>query len=322
MTDRIAIVGLVITALGSIAVPVGLTLVGQDDGRASAGGERAISAGGTSTPSVPATTSAGAIEPSTSTGAASGQLTGTTLELAEGYYADLDSGKVANEDLFKREADIGLRSLDLMAANNWESNSTARMALLEEGAGGPEACDSATRFTRYLSDRNMRVGTRLCVRTTKNRMFMLQIEEIPTYSMQPPVLVLEVASAPYDPAAAMFDRTLELAEGYYADLDSGKVDNQDLFKREADIGLRNLDLMAANNWESNSTARMALLGSGAAGPQACSGVTRFTKYLSDRDLRVGMQVCVRSTRGRMFLLRVETIPSYSTQPPVLVVHLA
>jgi hypothetical protein len=67
---------------------------------------------------------------------------------------------------------------------------------------------------------------------------------------------------------------------------------------------------------------MALLGSGATGPQACAGVTRFTEYLSDRDLRVGMQVCVRSTRGRMFLLRVETIPSYSTQPPVLVVHVA
>lgn len=320
MAEKIAIAGLVITALGSIAVPVALALI-QRDGGAAPGGQ--VATAGTAAPSTsaaPATSGAGT-EPSASTGVAPAQLDGTRLELPEDYYADLDTGKVDNDELFRREADVGLRSLDLRAANQWDASSKARMAVLPEGAAGPEACGRATRFTRYLSDQNMRVGMRLCVRTTKGRMFLLQVESIPTYATQPPVLALELADAPYDPSAAMFDKTLDLAEGYYADLDSGKVDNDEVFKREADIGLRSLDLTAASSWEYRSKVQLALLDEGA-GREACGKETQFTRSVSDRDLRVGMQICVRSTRGMMFLLRVKEIPTYSTQPSVLVVQVA
>jgi hypothetical protein len=191
MTEKIAIVGLVITALGSIAVPVALALI-QRDGGAAPGGQ--VATAGTAAPSTSAApgTSGAGTEPSALTGAPPAQLDGTTLELPENYYADLDSGKVDNDEVFRREADIGLRSLDLTAASSWEYRSKVQMALLDEGAGR-EACGKETQFTRSVSDRDLRVGMQICVRSTRGRMFLLRVEEIPTYSTQPSVLVVQVA---------------------------------------------------------------------------------------------------------------------------------
>jgi hypothetical protein len=94
------------------------------------------------------------------------------------------------------------------------------------------------------------------------------------------------------------------------------VDDTELFRREADIALLDLDLTAATYWESESTVRMARLAEGVAGPRACAGATRFTDYVSDGELRVGAQLCVRTTRGRLALA------DSAEEPPVLVLSVA
>jgi hypothetical protein len=117
---------------------------------------------------------------------------GKTLELAEDSYADLDSGKVDDDELFRREADIALRSLDLSAAGIWDYDSPVKMTVAD-GVTSPGGCSRATKAARQLSDQDMRVGTKVCVRSTRGRMFLLQVEQIPTYDTQPPVLILRVA---------------------------------------------------------------------------------------------------------------------------------
>jgi hypothetical protein len=197
ITDKIAILGLVIALLSGVAVPVGLAMLDRGassgaappasgDGAApEISGAVASTAPPTSFP--PGDTSAGG------NAAPSPTFDGKTLELAEDSYADLDSGKVDDDELFRREADIMLRSLDLATARIWDYGSTVRMAVLPDGNGGPQACAGATRFTRLLSDQKMRVGTQLCVRSSQGKMFLLRIGSIPTYDTQPPVLILRVA---------------------------------------------------------------------------------------------------------------------------------
>ena len=325
MTDKIAIVGLVIGLLSGVAVPVGLAMLdqGAESGAAppasgdGAGPEISGAVGSTAPPTSapPDDSSPGGFA------APSATFDGKTLELAEDSYADLDSGKVGDDELFRREADIMLRSLDLAAARVWDYDSTVRMAVLADGDGGPQACAEATRFTRLLSDQRMRVGTKLCVRSSEGRMFLLRIDSIPTYRSTPPAITLKVAEVSYNPAAAMFDTTLDLAEDSYVDLDSRKVGDDEILRREADIALRSLDLTAAGVWDYDSTVDMTIA-DGVTSPGACTKATKKATKVSDHDMRVGTKVCVRSTRGRIFLLQVEQIPTYSTQPPVLVLRVA
>jgi hypothetical protein len=323
MTDKIAIVGLVIALLSGVAVPVGLALLDRDAEGGGAtpavAGDSTASSNGVPSSAAPATEPADASPGATVPPSAEFDK---TLELAEDSYADLDSGKVGDDELFRREADIALRNLDLTAARVWDYDSTVRMAVVADRPGGPAGCAGATRFTRQLSDKEMRVGTQVCVRSSDDRMFLLQIGSIPTYKSRPPVLTLKVAAVPSDPAAAMFDATLDLAEDSYVDLDARKVGDDELLRREADIALRNLDLTAAAVWDYDSSVRMAVAGASVTSPGACARATQTARLLSDLDMRVGTKVCVRSTGGQMFLLRVEQIPTYDTQPPVLVLRIA
>jgi hypothetical protein len=196
MTDKIAIVGLVIGLLSGVAVPVGLAMLdqGAESGAAppasgdGAGPETSGAVGSTAPPTSapPDDSSPGGFA------APSATFDGKTLELAEDSYADLDSGKVGDDELFRREADIMLRSLDLAAARVWDYDSTVDMTIAD-GVTSPGACTKATKKATKVSDHDMRVGTKVCVRSTRGRIFLLQVEQIPTYSTQPPVLVLRVA---------------------------------------------------------------------------------------------------------------------------------
>jgi hypothetical protein len=195
MTDKIAIIGLVIALLSGVAVPVGLAML--DRGVASgaappASGDGAAqgTSGGASSTAPP--TSLPPDESSGETPAPSPTFDGKTLELAEDSYVDLDSGKVDDDELFRREADIALRSLDLSAAGIWDYDSPVKMTVAD-GVTSPGGCTRATKAARQLSDQDMRVGTKVCVRSTRGRMFLLQVEQIPTYDTQPPVLILRVA---------------------------------------------------------------------------------------------------------------------------------
>jgi hypothetical protein len=196
MTDKIAIVGLVICLMSGVAVPVGLAMLERGSKRgaaapASGDGAAPETSGGVAS-TAPAT-SASTDDPSLGGSAApSPTFDGKTLELAEDSYADLDSGKVDDDELFRREADIALRSLDLNAAGVWDYDSTVSMTIAD-GVTSPGACAKATKKTTKVSDLDMRVGTKLCVRSTRGRMFLLQVEQLPTYDTQPPVLVLRVA---------------------------------------------------------------------------------------------------------------------------------
>jgi len=325
MPDKIAIVGLVIGLLSGVAVPVGLAMLdrGATSGAAppaSGDGPAPESSGPVASTAPPAS---GSTDDPSPGGAAAPTPTfdGKTLELAEDSYADLESGKVDDDELFRREADIMLRSLGLASARIWDYDSTVRMAVLADGDGGSKACAGATRFTRLLNDQRMRVGTQLCVRSSEGKMFLLRIASIPTYKTTPPAITLEVAEVPYGPAAAQFSTTLDLAEDYYVDLDGRKVDDDELFRREADIALNSLDLSAAAVWDYDSPVKMTVA-DGVTSPGGCTRATRAARKLSDQDMRVGTKLCVRSTRGRMFLLQVEQIPTYDTQPPVLVLRVA
>jgi hypothetical protein len=325
MTDKIAILGLVIALLSGVAVPVGLAMLDRGATSGAAPPASGDGAAPESSGAVPSTAPpASAPTDGTSAGGSAGPsptFDGKTLELAEDSYADLDSGKVDDDELFRREADIGLRSLDLTAARAWDYDSTVRMAVLADGDGGPQACAGATRYTRSLSDQKMRVGAQLCVRSAEGSMFLLRIGSIPTYKSSPPAITLQLTEVPYDPAAAMFGTTLDLAEDYYVDLDGRKVGDDEPLRREADIALRSLDLTAAGVWDYDSTVNMTIA-DGVTSPAACGQATKKATRVSDQDMRVGTKVCVRSTGGRMFLLRVEQIPTYTTQPPVLVLRIA
>jgi hypothetical protein len=193
MTDKIAILGLVIALLSGVAVPVGLAMLDRDatSGAAPPGsGNVPEPSGGVSSTAPP--TSVPPDDSSGGTAAPSATFDGKTLELAEDSYADLDSGKVDDDELFRREADIALRSLDLSAAGVWDYDSPVKMTVAD-GVTSSAGCTKATRAARQLSDQDMRVGTKVCVRSTRGRMFLLQVEQLPTYDTQPPVLVLRVA---------------------------------------------------------------------------------------------------------------------------------
>jgi hypothetical protein len=197
MTDKIAIVGLVIALLSGVAVPVGLALLdrGGTSDAAAPSPSGGLPADNSAVSSTASTTSTPADDPPPggATGPSSVTFDGKNLDLAEDSYADLDSGQVGDDDLFRREADLALRSLDLAAAVTWDYHSKVQMALAGDDVTSPGACARATRVTRKLADQEMRVGTKLCVRSNGGRMFLLRVEQLPTYDTQPPVLVLRIA---------------------------------------------------------------------------------------------------------------------------------
>jgi hypothetical protein len=192
VTDKIAIVGLVVTAVGGIAVPLGLALLDRSGGSASETAPATVTASGTGAPATTGSPSAPPPGPTATT--SPGPAGGKTIEISDDYYADLDSGKIdQGEGAFQREADIALLSYDLTAATYWDSDSDVRMAVLGKGAAGPGACARATAFTPYVTDEKLRVGTQLCVRTTEGRMVLLRVQAVPEGSDEPPTITLAIS---------------------------------------------------------------------------------------------------------------------------------
>lgn len=163
MGDKIAILGLVVALLSGVAVPVGLALLerGAETGAAPPlCGSTPLGSNDVPT-TVPPTSGSEGEEDSPPSSTAPPPSFGKTLKLAEDSYADLDRGTVGDDELFRREADIALRSLDLTAARAWSYGSKVRMAVVADGGTGPLGCTGATRFIRSLSDLTMRVGTQV-----------------------------------------------------------------------------------------------------------------------------------------------------------------
>lgn len=111
---------------------------------------------------------------------------------------------------------------------------------------------------------------------------------------------------------------VDLASGYYVDLDSGAMDkNTDEMLREADLHYDGASIVSAASFNSNSPGRMAILGADPATPQTCAHATRYTSSINLSDLHQGSQLCVRTTSRHEYFLRLEHIPDSSEDPSVV-----